>query len=82
MGTEAGIGGARAGAQRAPRPTVIVCAWCESTGSPHGAAREPGSAQWWAVSHEAVRDAVRAGHASHGICPLCRPLVLEEWGLK
>ena len=31
---------------------------------------------------EAVREAERAGLASHGICPLCRPLVLEEWGLK
>jgi hypothetical protein len=82
MATGAGIGEPRSGAQRAGRLTVIVCAWCESTGSPHGAVREPGSVEWWAVSHEAVRDAERAGHASHGICPLCRPLVLEEWGLK
>jgi hypothetical protein len=82
--------GVRASARRAERaertertehPEVIVCAWCESNGSPHGAARHPSSPDWWAVSHEFVREAARAGRASHGICPLCRPIVVEGWGL-
>jgi len=79
MGTEARAGARRG--ERSERPEVIVCAWCESNGSPHGAARRPSSPDWWAISHDFVRDAARAGHASHGICPLCRPIVVAGWGL-
>jgi hypothetical protein len=63
------------------RPAVIVCAWCEANGRAVGAAKAPQSSDWHPVSHEYVRAQKRAGRASHGICPTCRPGVLEEWGL-
>jgi hypothetical protein len=66
---------------RGGRPALIVCAWCESNRLAHGAARHAGSSEWCAVSHDFVRDAKRDGRTSHGICPVCRSLVLEEWGL-
>lgn len=61
---------------------MILCAWCEAKGQPGGAARDPASAEWRAVSHEYAREAKRNGLASHGICSACLPLVLTEWGLK
>jgi hypothetical protein len=73
--------GARLSSDPGAQPALIVCAWCESNRLAHGAARYAGSSQWRAVSHDFVRDAKRDGRTSHGICPACRPLVLEEWGL-
>lgn len=61
---------------------MVVCAWCESNGLEHGAARHPGSAEWWSVSHDFVRGATRDNRASHGICPHCRALAFEAWGLR
>src|SRR4051812_15252141 len=63
-------GGARLAAGRLARPMIIVCAWCEANGLSHGAARDPASSDWWAVSHEYVRDAKHDGRTSHGICPV------------
>jgi hypothetical protein len=68
--------------QRRARPSVVVCAWCEVNGLGQGAARDPASGEWQTVSHDFVREAKRLGRASHGICPTCRPLVLEDWGLS
>lgn len=77
-----GDGGARLVSRRAERPAVVVCAWCESNGLAQGAARHPGSPEWWAVSHDFVRGAKRDGRASHGICPQCRTLAYDAWGLR
>jgi hypothetical protein len=81
MAGNGGSGGARLAVGRLARPLVIVCAWCEANGLAHGAARDPASSDWWAVSHEFVRDAKHDGRTSHGICPVCRQLVLSDWGL-
>jgi hypothetical protein len=85
FGDYMGMGVAGSGTRLSPnhgaRPALIVCAWCESNRLTHGAARHAGSSDWWAVSHAFVRDAKRDGRTSHGICPACRSLVLEEWGL-
>ncbi|MGH2355250.1 MAG: hypothetical protein ACRDJN_26875 [Chloroflexota bacterium] len=71
---------ATAATEEAP-PAIIVCAWCEANGRARGAARSPSSPRWHAVSHDYARAQKAAGRASHGICPACRSLVQQAWGL-
>jgi hypothetical protein len=60
---------------------VLVCAWCRHFGQPTGIVRPVSSRRWWPVSHTAARAYNQAGLASHGVCPICRPLLAREWGI-
>jgi hypothetical protein len=75
--------GAAAGVAIAlPIPTVVVCGWCRRFGRAHAQARAPHSTHWRTMTHEDAALHTSDGTASHGMCPLCRPLALREWGCE
>jgi hypothetical protein len=67
--------------RRGRSPVVMACAWCRHFGRPTGAVRPVDARQWMPVSHAALWAFNRAGLASHGLCPTCRPRLAREWGL-
>ena len=64
----------------AEQPAVIVCAWCQQSGRPQGAARERRTGRWRPVPHAYVRALTAAGVASHGLCTACAAIILQKIG--
>ena len=72
-------GGGIVGTLTRRRAAQVVCGWCQHFGRPHGMVRSTRSQRWRVIEHDAARIGTLAGRTSHGLCPECRPLLLEEW---
>ncbi|MGH2370209.1 MAG: hypothetical protein ACRDI2_18700, partial [Chloroflexota bacterium] len=62
--------------------TLVICAWCEANGRPHGAVRPRRSRRWRTVSHAFTRALKLAGLTDYGVCPACAPKVARDWGIE